>query len=95
MKQFTSPRRIASSLNASRRTCNGWTEFRAESNERFERLTGHAARVASGAERPSILLDIRNVGPRHDGTSRAVWAASGAARSRHHGTSPYGRTRRR
>ena len=49
-----------------------WTEFRAESNERFERLTGHAARVASGAERPSILLDIRNVGPRHNGTSRAV-----------------------
>ncbi len=50
----------------------GWEEFRAESNERFERLSAHVHRTVGGERRGSLLLDIRNVGALHNGTSRAV-----------------------
>jgi glycosyltransferase involved in cell wall biosynthesis len=50
----------------------GWEEFRARSRERFEMLSGHAHRAASAVERPSLLLDIRNVVAVHNGTTEAV-----------------------
>jgi glycosyltransferase involved in cell wall biosynthesis len=50
----------------------GWNQYRAASNERFERLSGHAHRAAAGAETRSLLLDVRNVGNLHNGTSHAI-----------------------
>jgi glycosyltransferase involved in cell wall biosynthesis len=53
-----------------------WLECRGATNELFETLTGQRLRVASGAARPSLLLDMRNVRATFNGTT---FAAIGAA----------------
>jgi glycosyltransferase involved in cell wall biosynthesis len=50
----------------------GWREFRAGSNERFEKLAGDALRASAGQSRPSLLLDVRNVVALQNGTTRAA-----------------------
>jgi glycosyltransferase involved in cell wall biosynthesis len=50
----------------------GWREFRAGSWERFERLCISSIDRTKRASRPSLLLDVRNVGPVYNGTTHAV-----------------------
>jgi glycosyltransferase involved in cell wall biosynthesis len=56
----------------------GWEEFRAAGHERFEHLSAHVHRAAAGGERRAVLLDIRNVGTLHNGTSHAVLGCTDA-----------------
>jgi glycosyltransferase involved in cell wall biosynthesis len=56
-----------------------WTEFRGESSALFELLTCRHLRAQRGA-RPSLLLDMRNLGSGFNGTS---FAALGAATGLH------------
>jgi glycosyltransferase involved in cell wall biosynthesis len=49
-----------------------WQEFRAGSWERFERLCTSIIDTPKAASRPSLLLDVRNVGPIYNGTTQAV-----------------------
>jgi glycosyltransferase involved in cell wall biosynthesis len=58
----------------------GWHEFRGASSALFERLTNRHLRALRGERRPSLLLDMRNVGAAYNGTS---FAAIGAARGLH------------
>jgi glycosyltransferase involved in cell wall biosynthesis len=54
-----------------------WTECRGASNALFERLTGQLLKSGSGAVRPRLLLDMRNLRAMFNGTA---FAAIGAAR---------------
>jgi glycosyltransferase involved in cell wall biosynthesis len=56
-----------------------WKEFRGASNASFERLTARHL-VALRGGRPSLLLDMRNLGATYNGTS---FAALGAAQALH------------
>jgi glycosyltransferase involved in cell wall biosynthesis len=58
----------------------GWKEFRGASTALFERLTGHHLKALRGIRRPSLLLDMRNVGSTYNGTS---FAAVGTALGLH------------
>ena len=58
----------------------GWREFRGASSALFETLTNGHLRARHGERRPSLLLDMRNVGAGYNGTS---FAAIGAARGLH------------
>jgi glycosyltransferase involved in cell wall biosynthesis len=49
-----------------------WQQFRGGSWERFEKLCASTASKPNGAVRPSLLLDVRNVGPIFNGTTQAV-----------------------
>ena len=49
---------------------NAWRELRGGSGERFERLC--TAAFEASAARPSLLLDVRNVGAMFNGTTQAV-----------------------
>jgi glycosyltransferase involved in cell wall biosynthesis len=49
-----------------------WQEFRAGSWERFERLCTASRAGRQPAGRPSLLLDVRNVGPIYNGTTHGV-----------------------
>jgi hypothetical protein len=49
-----------------------WNQFGAASAERFEELYSALPHAGPTASLPSILMDIRNVAPVHNGTSRAV-----------------------
>ncbi len=58
-----------------------WTEFRGESSALFERLTCRHLRARRGA-RPSLLLDMRNLGAGFNGTAfAALGAATGVHRA--------------
>lgn len=59
----------------------GWSEFRGGAQERFEALSAHSIRAAEGIVPPSVLLDIRNVGGIHNGTSRAALGCVRALRA--------------
>ena len=61
-----------------------WTECRGASNELLETLTGQLLRVTSGASRPSLLLDMRNVRATFNGTT---FAAIGTAWGLHQAAS--------
>lgn len=54
----------------------GWLEFRATDRERYERVYGASVHGSRATERPTLLLDIRNVGAMFNGT---VFAALGIA----------------
>ncbi len=58
----------------------GWKEFRGASTALFERLTGRHLKALRGIRRPSLLLDMRNVGAAYNGTS---FAAMGTALGLH------------
>jgi glycosyltransferase involved in cell wall biosynthesis len=58
----------------------GWKEFRGASTALFEGLTGRHLRALRGITRPSLLLDMRNVGATYNGTS---FAAVGTALGLH------------
>ena len=49
-----------------------WRESRAGSWERFERLCTSIIDTPRAARRPSLLLDVRSVGPAYNGTNQAV-----------------------
>ena len=49
-----------------------WQESRGGSRERFERLATMAINPSKPTPRPSLLLDVRNVGPIYNGTTQAV-----------------------
>jgi glycosyltransferase involved in cell wall biosynthesis len=49
-----------------------WDEFRARSWEQFERLCTAAHVPPRKPSRPSLLLDVRGVGPMYNGTTQAV-----------------------
>jgi glycosyltransferase involved in cell wall biosynthesis len=49
-----------------------WDEFRAASWQRFEHLCSAAPDRRGGHDRPSLLFDVRNVGPLYNGTTHAV-----------------------
>jgi len=50
----------------------GWREFRASSWERFEKLCTSTVDRTKPDARPSLLLDVRNIGPIYNGTTQAV-----------------------
>jgi glycosyltransferase involved in cell wall biosynthesis len=52
-----------------------WRECRAGSCERFEKLCTSAMSRPNTAPRPSLLLDLRNVGAMYNGTTQAVLGA--------------------
>jgi glycosyltransferase involved in cell wall biosynthesis len=49
-----------------------WREFRAGAAAGFEELIARGHEVASGRRRPSLLVDIRNVGAVHNGTTQGA-----------------------
>jgi glycosyltransferase involved in cell wall biosynthesis len=49
-----------------------WQHSRSSSSQRFERLSEPASNGARRQSKPSLLLDVRNVGPIYNGTSQAV-----------------------
>ena len=49
-----------------------WGELRAGSRERFERLCITIRDMAKPGARPSLLIDVRNMGPIYNGTSQAL-----------------------
>jgi glycosyltransferase involved in cell wall biosynthesis len=49
-----------------------WQQSRGGSWERFERLCTSIVDGPKAAPRPSLLLDVRNVGPMYNGTTQAV-----------------------
>ena len=55
----------------------GWREFRGASTALFEKLTSGLLKTRSRERRPSLLLDMRNVGASYNGTA---FAALGVAR---------------
>jgi glycosyltransferase involved in cell wall biosynthesis len=52
-----------------------WLEYPAASWERFERLCKESISSVSPERKPSLLIDLRNVQPVYNGTSRAVLGA--------------------